>query len=290
MRKILLLLLLGSYIICSCKRETNHELMNLVEEWNNRVILFPKNIYFTIQGKDTVNSTLNKDYRIITYVDSAGCMSCKLRLEEWQMFMEELDSLKNVSCSFFLHSNKRKELVLLLRRYNFLYPVCLDEMDSINKLNHFPSDMMFQTFLLDKENKVVAIGNPIINPKVRELFLRIISGKHHLSVNSEKIQTSVSFDNKIIDMGVFNWTQEQEAEVILVNTGDNPLVVTDVISSCGCISVEYNREPVRPGKELKLIIKYKAEHPEHFNKTLTLYSNTQESPLRMNVTGESTTN
>lgn len=37
--------------------------------------------------------------------------------------------------------------------------------------------MNFHTFLLDKDNKVLAIGNPIHNPKVKELYLKIIQGE-----------------------------------------------------------------------------------------------------------------
>ena len=29
----------------------------------------------------------------------------------------------------------------MLARYNFIYPVCIDENDSLNKLNHFPSNL-----------------------------------------------------------------------------------------------------------------------------------------------------
>lgn len=37
--------------------------------------------------------------------------------------------------------------------------------------------MNFQTFLLDRNNRVIAIGNPIYNPKVKELYLKIIKGE-----------------------------------------------------------------------------------------------------------------
>ena len=33
------------------------------------------------------------------------------------------------------------------------------------------------TFLLDRNNRVIAIGNPIYNPKVQELYLKIIKGE-----------------------------------------------------------------------------------------------------------------
>mgnify|MGYP001694896229 FL=1 len=36
---------------------------------------------FTIQGKDTIEySGDNSNYKIVTYIDSIGCTSCKLQL------------------------------------------------------------------------------------------------------------------------------------------------------------------------------------------------------------------
>ena len=40
-------------------------------------------------------------------------------------------------------------------------PVCIDIDDQLNKLNKFPADITFQTFLLDKDNKVAVLGNPV---------------------------------------------------------------------------------------------------------------------------------
>jgi hypothetical protein len=73
----------------------------------------------------------------------------------------EVDSLTDDSVPFlfYFHPKDMKELRYLTRRDKFTYPVCFDEQDELNRLNRFPSDMTFQTFLLDKENKVVAIGN-----------------------------------------------------------------------------------------------------------------------------------
>lgn len=35
----------------------------------------------------------------------------------------------------------------------------------------------FQTLLLDRNNRIVAIGNPVHNPKIKDLYLKIIQGK-----------------------------------------------------------------------------------------------------------------
>lgn len=164
------------FSLFSCKETKKENISHLVKEWNNKKIVYPDIMHFTVLGADT-NFLFKSEYRIITYVDSAGCTSCKLKLEWWKKFISQLDTIGNLPVLFFLHPKNRKELNYILKRDNFNYPVCIDENDSLNKLNHFPSDLMFQTFLLDKDNRVLAIGNPIHNPKVKELYLKIIQGE-----------------------------------------------------------------------------------------------------------------
>ena len=72
---------------------------------------------------------------------------------------------------------------------------------------------------------------------------------------------------------------------VLKNTGDNTLVIDAVAISCGCTKVEYDKEPVRPGGSVDLHVSYKAEHPEHFNKTITVYCNAKVSPLLLKIMG-----
>ena len=49
--------------------------------------------------------------------------------------------------------------------------------------------------------------------------------------------------------------------------------------------MEYLKEPIRPGQKLNLRIKYKAEHPEHFDKTVIIYCNAEGSPFRLKISG-----
>lgn len=146
---------------------------DIVNKWIGRTIKFPRYLEFVQQKADT-SLLSSKNYQIISYIDSTGCTGCRLQLHKWKYFINELDSVGNTSVSLFLCSQNRMELNHLLKRYSFNHPVCIDEKDSLNILNHFPTDENFQTFLLDKDNKVLAIGNPIHNPKVKELYLKII--------------------------------------------------------------------------------------------------------------------
>ena len=273
-------------LVSSCEESDKERLSRLVQEWEGKEILFPAHSTFTIQGKDTVDFDFKgAAYTIVTYIDSMGCTSCKLQLHRWKELVKEVDSLTNgdVPFLFYFHPKDIKELRYLTRRDAFAYPVCFDEKDDFNRLNRFPSEMMFQTFLLDKENRVIALGNPIQNPKVKELYLNLIKGMGE-STSKERL-TTVSINSTVIDFGSFPQSEKQERSFILTNTGNGILVIQDIVTSCGCTKVEYSKEPVRPGETLEVKVIYEAELAEHFNKTVTVYCNADNSPLRLAVKG-----
>lgn len=275
-------------LMVSCSESEKERLSRLVQEWEGKEILFPAHSTFTIQGKDTVDFDFKgAAYTIVTYIDSVGCTSCKLQLHRWKELVKEVDSLTNgdVPFLFYFHPKDIKELRYLTRRDAFAYPVCFDEKDDFNRLNRFPSEMMFQTFLLDKENRVIALGNPIQNPKVKELYLNLIKGMGE-STSKERV-TTVSINSTVIDFGSFPKEEKQERSFILTNTGNGLLVIRDIVTSCGCTKVEYSKEPVRPGETLEVKVIYEAEQAEHFNKTVTVYYNSKNSPLRLTVKGDS---
>lgn len=287
MNKTTLLLLL--LFISSCKETEQERITRLVREWEGKEIIFPEHVNFSILGKDTLYQGLKqmRNYSIITYVDSIGCISCKLKLHDWTGIIHELDSITNSSVPvfFFLHPNSVKSMHNILKQHNFDYPVCIDEKDSFNILNQFPSEMMFQTFLLDKDNRVIAIGNPVNNSKIKDLYLSIISGKELKPMKPEQSLTTVSLSDNEIDLKQFSWRDRQEIEVEITNTGENPLVIYEAVTSCGCMTIEYDRQPIKPNKTIALKISYKAEHPEHFDKTITIHCNAENSPLILKISG-----
>lgn len=286
MKYIIAILLL---FLVSCKDNKREHALNVLQNWNSKELIFPSELYFTINGKDSVDYSVSSQsqYKVVVYVDSVGCTSCKLRLPAWKSFMSQVDSLasNSVQFLFFFFPKNKTEISNILVTDRFKYPVCIDEQDSLNILNHIPTEMMFQTFLLNKKNKVVAIGNPVHNPKIRELYLAIITGKSHSAKVDDKLLTTAVLSTSQLNMGIFDWKQEQLVEFSFTNSGDNPFVVEEIYTSCGCTTVEYSKEPIQPGGNLKVKVKYKAERPEHFNKTITVYCNAEDSPFHLKISG-----
>ena len=286
--KNFIIIILGFVVFASCGKSNKDKSFSLLQKWIGKELSFPARPVFTIQGKDTVEYPIQNAYKILTYIDSTGCTSCKLKLAEWEKFITVVDSIRphTVQFLFFLCPKNGMEIYQTLRVERFKQPICIDEGDYLNKLNHFPADMAFQTFLLDNDNRVVAMGNPIHNLKVRELYLKIIQGREVKSDDEDNVvQTIVDVDKVSTSMGNFDWQKEQKVTFIMKNVGDKLLAIEGVDTSCGCISVEYSKEPVRPGMDLNLSIIYKAEHPEHFSKTVRIHCNSESSPIILTVSG-----
>ena len=279
-----LFLLLGVLCLVSCKESEKERIARLVNEWEGKEIKFPPHSVFTIQGKDTVTMDYrNAEFKVITYVDSIGCTSCKLQLHRWKELIAEMDSVTSgtVPFLFYFHPKDVKELCYLLRRDAFNNPVCFDEMDDFNKLNRFPSEMMFQTFLLDKENKVKALGNPVLNPQIKDLYLTQL-GRY--SIDSLP-NTTVNVMETEYDFGVISQTDKHTHVFQLVNTGEYPLVVSDVVPSCDCTQVQYDHS-IDSGDTLNLEVIYSPDEVGLFYRSVDLYLNVKESPVTLWIKGE----
>ena len=184
MKKWSFFLLIVTLFISSCKDiRKKEDLSKVIIEWTGKGIVFPENIPCYTSGKETHSNQCYKqllnEYRIFLYIDSIGCSSCRLQLPEWKQLIKETDSLFSgkVGFLFFFQPKNIKEFRYIFARERFDYPLFIDTNGSINNINHLPKETQYQCFLLDKDNKVVMIGNPVSNPNIWELYKKQISGK-----------------------------------------------------------------------------------------------------------------
>lgn len=200
--------------------------------------------------------------------------------------MERTDSIhrlhypRNGSFLFFFQSDDKKEIRYLLKKDNFDKPICMDQSDRLNELNHFPADGRFQTFLLDKDNKVVVIGNPIHNPNIRELYLKEITGKQPAS----QIQTTVKVEEASIQLGTIQMGESKEAVFRLTNTGNNPLVILDAATTCGCARPSFDKHPAKPGEILQVRVIMTPKDKGVFDETISVKCNTNQL-IKLNIRG-----
>lgn len=143
-------------------------------------IIIPNNVKVLINGKDTVmNSFMDSELKLIFYIDSAGCSSCAIKdIYLWNDFVEYAEEFDNRLKYYFIFSPKKNDeysVRFALKTNNFDYPVILDSKGEFKKRNpHIPKNPLLHTFLLDKDNKVILVGNPLNNPKIEEMFYKIV--------------------------------------------------------------------------------------------------------------------
>lgn len=273
------------FILFSCNFSQNKQnVEDLINEWNGKEIIFSSDYKKFISSTEQLGvDTLSSKYKILIYIDSIGCSSCKLQLTEWKSFIERIDSLTNKSVQFLflLHPKDVREIKVIAKIKKFNYPLYFDKNDEINKLNKFPSNISFQTFLLDRNNKVLLLGNPISNPKIKELYINKILDKKEIQIE----ETEIEIENQEIDLGNFDWKEPQEKQVKIKNIGKNKLTILDIVSSCECTVPEYDLKTVSAGEIINLKITFTAEHPEYFERNVIIHCNTKESPIEIKLKG-----
>ena len=104
---------------------------------------------------------------------------------------------------------------------------------------------------------------------------------------STDIDGVVRFDKTIHDFGDVTLGQGAlNCAFTVTNISDKPIVIYNVVSSCGCTDVKWTREPVLPGKSGKISATYSNdEGPYPFDKTLTVYISNVKKPIVLRLRG-----
>jgi len=79
----------------------------------------------------------------------------------------------------------------------------------------------------------------------------------------------------------------QTYDFIVTNTGTDPLVIQNVVASCGCTTPEWTRQPIPGGATEKVTAIYDPkDRPGVFNKTLSVYTNSKPEVVVLVIKGE----
>lgn len=103
----------------------------------------------------------------------------------------------------------------------------------------------------------------------------------------EKIGGKVEFDRTVCDFGdVMLSDGPLHCTFTMKNISDKPVVIYNVVTSCGCTDVTWTKEPVMPGKTGTISSTYtNDEGPYPFDKNLTAYISGISSPVILKLRG-----
>ena len=106
--------------------------------------------------------------------------------------------------------------------------------------------------------------------KIIALFAFALISSISSAQNGPKIEFAAK-DNTI-DYGKVTKNENGARDFIFTNTGNAPLIITNVLSTCGCTVPTKPTEPIMPGKTGKITVKYNMA-PGPIRKTITVESN-----------------
>ena len=96
----------------------------------------------------------------------------------------------------------------------------------------------------------------------------------------------IEFDKTVHDYGTVPYQGDGKCEFKFTNTGKEPLILTNVRSSCGCTVPKWPREPILPGQSDVIKVEYKTNRIGKINKTITVQSNAKTSSLVLRIQGQ----
>lgn len=174
-RYIILLCVIIGMIIISC-HSNRKEIQKIVAQWYDKEVIIPP-LTTKICGKDTnCYELLEAKYKLITYFDTVNCTGCQAHLYDWKLFIRETQAISSeISFIFIVHSQDYNEFVNLQKKNRFYYPVFYDPNGKFNELNHLSQNKNYHTFLLNKNNRIIAIGNPLFNTTLKKHYHTIIA-------------------------------------------------------------------------------------------------------------------
>ena len=104
-------------------------------------------------------------------------------------------------------------------------------------------------------------------------------------------QAEIKFDKVTHDFGTFSEKDGvQKTTFTFTNIGQAPLVINQVVASCGCTVPTYDKKPIQPGQKGTIQVTYngKGKFAGHFKKSITVRSNAKTEMTRLYVEGDMT--
>lgn len=104
------------------------------------------------------------------------------------------------------------------------------------------------------------------------------------AVEGPKNGPIIAFIEKSHDFGDIPQGEKVEYVFNFKNTGTQPLVISDVITTCQCTAKQWNKEPVMPGKAGQITVSFDSTGKMGINnKVITIQSNAVNASERVSI-------
>ena len=268
-------------MLAACERHA--EQREAVTALMGREITLPEGLQARILDA-TVDFEPGADFTVLCYIDSAGCTPCRMKLPVWNEVINSYKAIpgRDVSFVMILQSPDTTETGYTLRRDSFMHPVAMDRAGSFAAVNSLPADEATHTLLLDADGRVAAIGNPALNPKIRDLYRRIISGSDEAPPKTDKPLCQ----NPVVAVGAVGAGDTVTKRFALYNPGASPLTLQELVGSCDCTVATASTDTIAAGGSAMITVSIAADTvPGPFLHWVDIYYNERDCPERLTLHG-----
>ncbi|MCB0607968.1 MAG: DUF1573 domain-containing protein [Lewinellaceae bacterium] len=105
--------------------------------------------------------------------------------------------------------------------------------------------------------------------------------------NEENPITTLKFEETVYDFGKVVEGTKVTQVFTFTNTGQEPLVLTNALGSCGCTVPKWPREPIRPGETASITVEFNSKNKiGQRNQKVTITANTEPPQTYLYLKGE----
>jgi hypothetical protein len=174
----LALLILGLNVTgCKNSKEEN---LNLVNRYNGTIVFFSDSLYLINKSDnmlvlDTLLGRQNESFKIVNIINGE-CGKCMSYLKEWKRIIDKYKTI-NIKFIFIVNTSDTAYFnKFIYPEINLQIPFYIDMEKKFVKTNNldYPDDRI-KTFLLDKNNKIIFMGNPTWSREIELLYDKVIS-------------------------------------------------------------------------------------------------------------------
>lgn len=121
---------------------------------------------------------------------------------------------------------------------------------------------------------------------MKNLIAVLFVGLMSFSINAQEKVAKIEFKETTIDYGTVEKGANGLRTFEFTNTGDAPLIISKVSSSCGCTVPKKPKDPIMPGMTGEIEVKYDTKRVMPIRKTITVLSNAETPSVALKIKGE----
>ncbi len=120
---------------------------------------------------------------------------------------------------------------------------------------------------------------------MKRTVLMLFVGLLSLGIYAQDATAKIEFKSETIDYGEISKGSDGIRVFEFTNTGNAPLVISNVRSSCGCTIPKKPEEPILPGKTGQIEVKYDTNRVGPIRKAITVTSNADTPTKVLKIKG-----